>query len=621
MRPVRLVVDGLTCFREPQTVDFAGLGVVAIAGPTGAGKSSLLDAMILALYGVVPRMGKRGVAELIAHGRKSLAVTFDFRVVDKSYRVTRRVAAEGKAGAAILSELVGDAEVKRASGIEEVKKAIRELIGIDAGAFTQAVILPQGEFQQFLKSEPAARRRTLNTLLGLGVYEDMRQRADQVAKARRAEIEGLARRLEGEWAQVTPSAVAAIDKELSEVAAAVPALETERDRAESELARLREEAALTAELGQDRGALGGARGRAGRHGRARRPRPDRAPGGADPAAPRRRRARRGRAGRGRAAGDARRGERRRGADARGRARERGGRGARRSRGSSTAGASRSAPSTARAATSSGARSCARRALRPPSAAARPSPSTPRRSSARGLAGVAAQLGSARKALATAQEALAKEERQAQLRRTKEAEAADARSKAEVAEARARELLRLADHEHRAAALRSELVHGEACPVCAQVVAELPPAPRRARPRRRPQRRRQGPHRRRRGPHRGTECAREGRRGRPRRRAPGRRGRAPRRSRSEPGSAARAARARPRRRPTRPSRRASPPGRPRSRPPSWPSSSGGWRLRGARPDRPPRRARAPRALRRSRPARGRGGAGPGRAGAGAGRGRP
>ena len=80
MRPLRLDVEGFTCYRErQQPLDFSALSLFAIAGPTGAGKSSILDTMLYALYGEVPRIGKQGIGEFISHGRDLMSVCLDFR--------------------------------------------------------------------------------------------------------------------------------------------------------------------------------------------------------------------------------------------------------------------------------------------------------------------------------------------------------------------------------------------------------------------------------------------------------------------------------------------------------------------------------------------------------------
>jgi len=474
MRPIALTVDGLTCFRDPQTIDFTGLDVVAIAGPTGAGKSSLLDAIILSLYGVVPRMGKQGVSELIAHGRTTLVVTFDFALGADTYRVTRRVNRQGRAGQAMLSVLVDGQEQRKASGIEDVKKAIRELLGIDAGAFTQAVILPQGEFQQFLKAEPAARRRTLNALLGLGVYEDMRQRADGIAKRAKIELEQLDRRLEHEWKDVSRITLTSLERDLAEVRAGLPAHEVSVRAEDTRLLRLREEAALTAELGAldaSLAALDAERTRIDELDERRTLALQVAP-----VLPR--------------------------LDAAAQAL------AQRTRALAQRAEAQAALVSAEAqvAALTAARDAARvasaaiegwreqiadidrargdverlatlRQARPNLAYSRPLPifDALLLARARALAPVAGQLERVRKALAHEHEALAKEQRAATTRRQGEAQASEARRVAELAEGRARESWHAAEHEHRAASLRAGLVVGEPCPVCTQQVTHAPPA--------------------------------------------------------------------------------------------------------------------------------------------------
>src|SRR6516162_10851101 len=122
MRPVRLRLENFASYRGlAAELDFAPLELFAIAGPTGAGKSSLLDAIIFALYGRVPRIGGRGAAEIISLGADRLSVAFDFRVGADSYRVTR-VVRRRSAGTAQLEQLGmnGDARPLK-DGVREVE--------------------------------------------------------------------------------------------------------------------------------------------------------------------------------------------------------------------------------------------------------------------------------------------------------------------------------------------------------------------------------------------------------------------------------------------------------------------------------------------------------------------
>lgn len=217
MRPLRLEVSGLTCFRDQVAIDFSRLELVAIEGPTGAGKSSLLDAMILALFGVVPRMGARNLGELISHGRTALAVTLDFVVRGEHWRVTRTLS-RNRPSQAILATVTqqggAPVESRKASGVLEVQREVKQLLGIDVAAFQQSVILPQGRFQEFLQSTPADRRRILGELLGLQVYGLMRARAAETATRLAAEVDTLGRQLAGDLSLASETLIAELELQL-----------------------------------------------------------------------------------------------------------------------------------------------------------------------------------------------------------------------------------------------------------------------------------------------------------------------------------------------------------------------------------------------------------------------
>ena len=89
MRPLTLTLKGFTSFKDEVSLGFEKLDLFVISGATGAGKSSLLDAMTYALFGKVPRTDKHGLKELISHGRDRMAVVLDFQVGGQPYRVAR----------------------------------------------------------------------------------------------------------------------------------------------------------------------------------------------------------------------------------------------------------------------------------------------------------------------------------------------------------------------------------------------------------------------------------------------------------------------------------------------------------------------------------------------------
>src|SRR6185436_5711261 len=210
MRPLRLQVENLACFRgRHDSLDFSAFDLFAIAGPTGAGKSSLLDAIVFALYGKVPRVGA-GVSELVSLGRDRLAVSFDFKSSGRTYRVARALHRDrkSKASEAALEELVDGEERPLEDGVSAVNKALERIVGVGYDAFTQSVILPQGQFQRFLKSPPADRRAILSDLLRLQVYKRMYDRAREEETRLGAFLLGQQAALDGESEVATPELIA-----------------------------------------------------------------------------------------------------------------------------------------------------------------------------------------------------------------------------------------------------------------------------------------------------------------------------------------------------------------------------------------------------------------------------
>ena len=248
MRPVHLSIEGLTCFKEKQAVDFSGLELFAISGPTGAGKSTLLDAILFALYGTVPRMGKHNLRELISAARDRASVRFDFAVGDERFRVTRTLKRKGAATVRLERHDGTDFNDNIADQVKPCREAITALLGLDDTAFTQAVMLPQGEFARFLEADPAKRRDMLRALLRLDVFERMRQEAQRTSTASKLELDSAKRLLDSEYEGVDDQALAQLEEEGQRVGRELSTQRAERDAAHARLARLRTLREKTEEL-------------------------------------------------------------------------------------------------------------------------------------------------------------------------------------------------------------------------------------------------------------------------------------------------------------------------------------------------------------------------------------
>ncbi|GAA0276195.1 SMC family ATPase [Cryptosporangium japonicum] len=192
MRPVLLAMDGFGSFREPTTVDFADADYFALVGPTGAGKSTVIDAITFALFGSVPRWDdKRKVSLALAPTAARGTVRLVFDVGAERYVIVRelRRAASGAvtvknvrlehlAEPTALGDLEDDTELVAAD--KEATPAVETLLGLTFEHFCTCVVLPQGDFAEFLHARAGDRQKILVKLLGLEVY-------DQIAKAANTE--------------------------------------------------------------------------------------------------------------------------------------------------------------------------------------------------------------------------------------------------------------------------------------------------------------------------------------------------------------------------------------------------------------------------------------------------
>lgn len=221
MRPVRLDIDGFASFREPATVDFNDVDYFALVGPTGAGKSTIIDAITFALYGTAHRWERaNSIAYALAPTTNRCTVSLIFDVSGQRYQVAREVRRVGQQiqqKAARLERFLdptacpapGDDPVETevlVSEVRELTPAMCELLGMEFDDFCQCVVLPQGEFARFLKATPRERQTILLKLLGSSHYEQIGKVAGARAKEAEKEVEMYADQLRG-LAEATPEAL------------------------------------------------------------------------------------------------------------------------------------------------------------------------------------------------------------------------------------------------------------------------------------------------------------------------------------------------------------------------------------------------------------------------------
>lgn len=211
MKPVRIEIQAFESYAGTEIVDFGKLGersLFLIHGPTGSGKSSLLDAIAFALYGE-GAVGERNVIELRSHrAQPDLAtrVVFDFTLGAERYRVERYPTQERKKrrGDGVVTDQTRATLWRRTSLDDEtaegaviatkpgeVTVAIEKLLGFRAEEFRQVVLLPQGQFQKFLLAKSSERQQILERLFQTSLYRRIELALKENAQDIRNEYEQL----------------------------------------------------------------------------------------------------------------------------------------------------------------------------------------------------------------------------------------------------------------------------------------------------------------------------------------------------------------------------------------------------------------------------------------------
>lgn len=202
MKPIRLKLSAFGPYAAEQTVDFRDLrdrSFFLIHGPTGGGKTSLLDAICYALYG--DTSGQERTAEQmrshLADPATATSVCFDFSLGAKSYRITRSPQQERpkRRGGGTMTEMPKAALSDRTACAEDaddgvplagqptkVTKYVEDLLGFRSEQFRQVMVLPQGKFRELLVAGSQQREEILRVLFGTEIYGRMQEALKAQAK-------------------------------------------------------------------------------------------------------------------------------------------------------------------------------------------------------------------------------------------------------------------------------------------------------------------------------------------------------------------------------------------------------------------------------------------------------
>lgn len=202
MKPTQLTMQAFGPFAEREIVDFTKLGsnpLFLINGPTGSGKTSILDAICFALYGETTGNERQGIQMRCDQAKEELPteITLEFTLNDRHYRVTRspeqeapKARGEGtttRKHTASLYEITHGEQLITSKTVQ-VKAEITSLLGLNETQFRQVMVLPQGKFRELLLASSKDREAIFGQLFQTDVYKKiefaLKDKASAISKAK-----------------------------------------------------------------------------------------------------------------------------------------------------------------------------------------------------------------------------------------------------------------------------------------------------------------------------------------------------------------------------------------------------------------------------------------------------
>ena len=192
MIPVKLEIEGLYSYREKQTIEFeqlTGAGLFGIFGAVGSGKSSILEAILLALYGSTERLSDRGEKNSMVNLQSdTLLINFEFRSGknnSKTY-LARYAVKRNTRNFEDIRPTEHTFYEKTEGKLIPITHTGEEIVGMRKEHFKQTVIIPQGKFREFIDLTPGPRAEMMKELFGLERF-DLSQKTGSLLKVVREE--------------------------------------------------------------------------------------------------------------------------------------------------------------------------------------------------------------------------------------------------------------------------------------------------------------------------------------------------------------------------------------------------------------------------------------------------
>ncbi len=248
MKPVKLAIEGINSFTDRQELDFDAVGrsnLFCICGKTGAGKTTIFDSIMFALYGT----SNRGtLADMVNLSLNRARVEFEFISGSDRYAVERTIKCRTKKDA---GGAANNFAAKRDSITEcmlykngepiakggDATEMLAGVIGLDKDEFKNVYLLEQGEYAEFLKKTPQKQTEAIGKIFSLLRYDEVHKRAKLKAEEYRVKVESLDARI-GDIGEDAPELLRAAVSEHASLKKTAASLKASADKARQEIDEL-----------------------------------------------------------------------------------------------------------------------------------------------------------------------------------------------------------------------------------------------------------------------------------------------------------------------------------------------------------------------------------------------
>lgn len=218
MKPVKLIMSAFGPYADCTEIDFTAFGedgIFLISGDTGAGKTTIFDAISFALYGEASggkeRRQSKSFRSDYARPQAETYVMLTFTHKEQRFTIRRnpkyfrpKMRGDGSTAADAFATMTNETTGETIEGLTEVNTAVQNLLGLTQDQFTQTVMIAQGDFLKILNASSDDRKTLFQKLFNTSLYASLQRRLQEMNSEASREMDTLNERIKGGMSNITP---------------------------------------------------------------------------------------------------------------------------------------------------------------------------------------------------------------------------------------------------------------------------------------------------------------------------------------------------------------------------------------------------------------------------------